>query len=58
LPENNAQLIRDAENFKAMGQAAIEQELAADCVLVRFISSSKQGYVCLDASSRAITGFY
>jgi hypothetical protein len=57
LPESNVELIRDGENFKEIGQAAIEQELADDCVLARFVSSSKQGYVCLD-SSRTITDFY
>lgn len=58
LPDTEAELIRDAEEFKVGVQAEIEQELSDECLLARFISSSQQVYVCVDASTRTITDFY
>ena len=58
LPEDNALLIRDAEELKSGAQSELVEALADDCLLARFISSSKQGFVCLDKTTREITDFY
>ena len=59
LPQDNNQLIRNAENFKVDAVAGgVVPELPAECLLARFVSSSAQGYVCIDSATREISEFY
>jgi hypothetical protein len=57
LPASNSLLIRNAAQLKDNVQESLEVELASNCLLARFVSSSMIGYVCLDPSSREITAF-
>ncbi len=58
LPQSNALLIRNGLQLKDDAQKSLEIELADDCLLARFVSSSKITVVCLDESSREITQFF
>jgi hypothetical protein len=58
LPESNLDLVRDASSLRAAAAAQLEQEFPEDCLLAQFVSSSQQGFVCLDPATRSITAFY
>ncbi len=58
LPSDGSDLVRDAAGTRASAEAQIGRALGDDCIVAQFVSSSKQGYVCLDPKSLVITEFY
>jgi hypothetical protein len=58
LPSDISDLVRDPVGVRLSAEAQIERTLAGDCLVAQFISSSKQGYVCLNPESLVIKEFY